>query len=428
MRVLHLIDLHDPGIGSSIRQTYQMARRQAAEGVETEFASAVQDPAAAGTTEILGFKVHRFLSRYPVRFRPAVSLKNRRVLGPLRELLARFRPDVVHAQLIHSHLSYASLALAKESGATVVFTAHDVMTFCYQKLTCFHGGEEHGGSLRDYRAYWQKCIPCQRLRFLPMRNTIIRRVLDASVDVRLCVSDELRRALEANDLTGFRTVHNAIEVDERPVDPRGVAELRRRFGLGDDPVVAISGRVHEQKGHLQLVKALARVVQSVPRARLLVLGKRADFDAYVKGLAQSLGVLDRIVVTDWLAGEELRHAYAAADVVATPSICLDTFGLVNLEAMNFRKPVVGTAFGGTPEVVEHGVTGYVENPFDVDAFAGRLAELLGSPARRAQMGEAGFRRLQERFRMERLAAEVLAIYRGAAGSGAPARGVAEARR
>ena len=129
MRVLHLIDLCDPAIGSSIRQMYQMARRMAAEGVETEVVSVTADPNQAGTSEILGFKVHRIWSDYPVRWRPIVSLRNRRVLGPLREILARFRPDVVHAQLIHSHLSYASLPLAKEAGAKVVFTAHDVMTF-----------------------------------------------------------------------------------------------------------------------------------------------------------------------------------------------------------------------------------------------------------------------------------------------------------
>jgi len=411
LRVLHLIDLHDPAIGSSIRQMYQMARRQAAQGVETHVATAVDDPSLAGTTEILGFPVHRIPSRYPVRFRPVVSLRNRRVIGPLRELLARVRPDVVHAQLIHTHLSYASLRLAKEAGAAVVFTAHDVMTFCYQKLTCFHGGEAHGGELRDYAAYWQKCIPCQRFRWFPPRNALIRRTLDEAVDARLCVSDELRRALEANSLGGFRTVYNAIELDERTLDPRAVADFRRRFALGDDPVVAIAGRVHEQKGHLQLVKALPRVLALVPRARLVVMGRRADFDRYVRPLAERLGVADRIVVTDWLGGDELRSAYGAADVVATPSICLDTFGLVNLEAMNFRKPVVGTAFGGTPEVVEHGVTGYVENPFDLERFGGRIGELLASPERRATMGEAGYRRLVQRFTMDRLARETLDVYR-----------------
>jgi glycosyltransferase involved in cell wall biosynthesis len=113
---------------------------------------------------------------------------------------------------------------------------------------------------------------------------------------------------------------------------------------------------------------------------------------------------------------------------------------VNVEAMNFSKPVVGTVFGGTPEVVEHGVTGYVENPFDVETFAKRVTELLGDPGRRRAMGEAGLLRLRERFAMPRLARDMAAIYgelraqgaRGAApapatpergGTAAPSRGV-----
>lgn len=422
MRVLQLTDLHDPKIGSSIRQTYQMARRMAAEGVETRFVSVTQDRREATPVEIEGFRVHRIWSDYPVRWRPVVSLRNRRVLGPLRAILAEFRPDVVHAQLLHSHLSYASLDLAREAGARVVFTAHDVMTFCYQKLNCFHGGEAHGGLLRDYRAYWQKCIPCQRFRYFPPRNALIRGVFDRAVDVRIAVSEALRRALEANRLADFRVVHNAIELDLAPVDPRGVAAFRARFRLGDDPVFALSGRVQEQKGHLQAVRVLARVRERLPRAKFLVMGKRADFERYVGSLADELRVRDAVVVTDWLAGEDLRCAYAAADVFVTPSTCLDTFGLVNLEAMGYRKPVVGTLYGGTPEVVEHGVTGYVENPYDVESYASRVCELLLDPALRAAMGEAGRRRLEERFTMPRLAREVLALYRGDADSAGPVSG------
>ena len=159
------------------------------------------------------------------------------------------------------------------------------------------------------------------------------------------------------------------------------------------------------------MKILAKVRERLPNARLLVLGKKADFDRYVGSLADQLGVRRRVVVTDWLAGDELRLAYAATDVVVTPSTCLDTFGLVNLEAMNFRKPVVGTLFGGTPEVVDHGTTGYVENPFDVGAYASRVVELLEDGDLRRAMGDAGHARLLERFTMPRLARDVLAIYR-----------------
>lgn len=410
MRVLHLIDLYDPKIGSSIRQMYQMAERMRAHGVETQVATVTQNPAEAGVIDVLGFQVHRIYSDYPVRWRPIVSLRNRRVLPALESILKQFKPDVVHAHLIHSHLSYASLTLAKRHGAAVIFSAHDVMTFCYQKLDCYHGGEDAGGLLRDYRARWQKCIPCQRFRYFPPRNAMIRNVMNRDVDVKIAVSDALRRAIEANDLPNFRVVHNAIELDAVEPSAAGVRAFRDRFQLGDDLLFTIAGRVHALKGHVQAVKILERVLSRCPRARLVVLGKKSEYEKYVGELTDRLGVRPRVTVTDWLAGDDLRNACAASDVFITPSTCLDTFGLVNVEAMMHRKPVVGTIFGGTPEVLEHGVTGFVENPFDVDAFGARVAQLLNDAPLRRAMGEAGHRRLLDRFTMPRLVAEMLAIY------------------
>ena len=89
---------------------------------------------------------------------------------------------------------------------------------------------------------------------------------------------------------------------------------------------------------------------------------------------------------------------------------LDTFGMVNLEAMEHGKPVVATLFGGSPEVVADGVTGFVANPFDTATFAERIARLLRDPALAARMGAAGRERALERFRIERLTREFLEEY------------------
>lgn len=410
MRVLFLNDLSDPRIGSSIRQMYQQGARLRELGHETALATAVEDASQAGETEIEGMRVFRVHSDYPVRFRGYVSLANARVRKPFREVLERFRPDVVHAHLLHTHLSYASLTAAREAGAGVVFTAHDVMTFCYQKLTCFHGGEEHGGSLRDYGAYWQKCVPCQRLRWNPWRNAAIRRVLADDVHRFVAVSDELATAIRANRIRVDRTIHNALRPQDTAPTAASVAAFRKRFGLEGRRVLAIAGRLHEQKGVVQLLEVLARLAPEFQDLRLLAMGKQDVWEREFAPAARRLGVQDRVVPTGWLDGDELQAAYAATDVFATPSICFDTFGLVNLEAMEHEKPVVATLFGGSPEVVRDGRTGFVENPFDVEAFAGKVATLLRDPELRRSMGGAGRARLLERFTIDRLTAEYLEEY------------------
>ncbi len=410
MRVLFLNELSDPRIGSSIRQMYQHAACLRERGHEAAVMSVTQDPDRRGWTEIEGTRVFHAVSDYPLRFRGWVSIDNPRVRADVRAVLGDFRPDVVHSHLIHTHLGYASLTAARESGAGVVFTAHDVMTFCYQKLTCFHGGEEQGGLDRDYPARWSKCIPCQRLRFAPGRNARIRRVLERDVDRFTVVSEELGRAISANGIRVDRTVHNALRRRDELPDAAAVEAFRASRGLAGKQVIAIGGRLHEQKGVAQLLKMLARLAPEFPELRLMVMGREQIYRDGFEALARELGVADRVVPVGWLDGDELQAAYAATDVFVTPSICFDTFGMVNLEAMEHAKPVVATTFGGSREVVVHGETGAIENPFDIAAYAEAIAELLRDPALARARGEAGRRRLEERFTIDRLTDEFLAEY------------------
>ena len=169
-------------MGSSVRQMYGLARELRARGHKTAVVATVREPADATPTVIEGTTVFRLHSDYPLRWRGWVSLRNRAIERPLAAVLGEFRPDVVHAHLVHTHLGYHSLTMAKQAGARVIFTSHDAMTFCYQKLTCFHGGEAHGGELDDVVARASKCIPCQRLRFRPGRNRRIKEVLERDVD------------------------------------------------------------------------------------------------------------------------------------------------------------------------------------------------------------------------------------------------------
>ncbi|MEM8713856.1 MAG: glycosyltransferase family 4 protein [Planctomycetota bacterium] len=414
MRVLFFCEIGDPGVGSSTRQMYGLARELRARGHHTAAVAAVRDASDATPTEIEGMTVFRLHSDYPLRWRAWVSLRNRQIEGPLDAVLAEWRPDVVHAHLVHTHIGYHALIQARAAGAGVVFTSHDAMTFCYQKLTCFHGGEAHGGTLDDVRAYSGKCIPCQRFRFRPGRNTRIRKVLTQDVHRVTAVSDELARVMRANDIPVHRTVHNALETAAERPNSDALDAFRRKHGLEGAQVLCIGGRLHEQKGVGKLLLMLQRLAEEFPRLRLIVMGREEIYRNEFQPQAESLGVADRVVPTGWLGPEELRLAYGVTDVFVTPSLCFDTFGLVNLEAMEHAKPVVATTFGGSREVIADGVTGFIENPFDVDVYAGRIAEILRDPERGARMGEAGRQRLFERFTMARLADEFLEEYEAAA--------------
>ena len=409
MRVLFLIDLWDPRIGSSIRQMYQHAESLRALGHETAIVSTTTDKGEAGWREVEGTEVFLIHSDYSARWRAWISLNNQPVIRELRPVLEAWKPDVVHNHLIHMHLSYEALREARRVGAGVVFTAHDSMTFCYQKLDCFHGGEEHGWERRDYKAHWSKCIPCQRLRYRPGRNKAIREVLAETVDRFTVVTDEQAVAIRANGIRVDRTVNNAIRLQAKIPSDEQVAAFRARHGLEGKLTVAIGGRLHELKGVRQVFEMLAILRAEFPELRMLALGKEEAYAGF-EPFAREAGIDDLVVTPGWLDGDELHCAMAATDVMLTPSTCFETFGMMNLEAMEFRRPVVATSFGGCPEVVRDEVNGFVANPYDVAAFAERIARLLRDPGLRGEMGEAGYQLLKEHFTIDRLTTEFMEEY------------------
>jgi glycosyltransferase involved in cell wall biosynthesis len=100
---------------------------------------------------------------------------------------------------------------------------------------------------------------------------------------------------------------------------------------------------------------------------------------------------------------------SACDIFTLPSF-EEPFGLVFLEAMAMRKPVVAIANGGTPEVVEHEGTGLLSPPWDVPALAANIAALVRDPELRRRLGENGRRRVLERFDAPRMAADAERAY------------------
>jgi glycosyltransferase involved in cell wall biosynthesis len=131
----------------------------------------------------------------------------------------------------------------------------------------------------------------------------------------------------------------------------------------------------------------------------------------------------RALASDLDLGESLRFveplpdlalAYADADLFALSSLW-EGLPYVVLEAMAHGLPVASTNVDGIPEAVEHGVSGLVVPPRDPAALADAILRLLGDPAMRARMGEAGQRIVRERFGLERMADELVAVYRDIAG-------------
>jgi glycosyltransferase involved in cell wall biosynthesis len=346
---------------------------------------------------------------YPERWRSWFSLYNPQVVKPLQELYQRLKPDVINAHNIHSDLSYHSLTLAQKMGIPTVFTSHDVMPFAYQKIAYFIDSNYCGvRSKQDYRLPAFFNLRQNRFRYNPFRNMMIRRIL-SQCNARTAPSQELCDAHAANDLAPFRAVHNGIDAAKFSASQESIEAVRRRLGLEARKIILFAGRLAAAKGTKQVLDALQILVKEVPEAVLLVLSSVPLEEQIKEAKYQELRE-KHIISGGWMAGEELRAAFHLSDVLLTPSIYLDPFPTVNLEAMATRTVVLATCFGGSREAVLDGETGYIINPFDTVDFAQKLGRLLNDDALRTQMAEAAYQRLIQDFSIEKQAKTMLAIF------------------
>ncbi len=209
------------------------------------------------------------------------------------------------------------------------------------------------------------------------------------------------------------TVLNCVDVGRWNPDTDGSA-VRRELGVpADAPLIASVSRLFSWKGQRELLRAFAEARPQVPGLKLLIVGEdereahSGSFTAELKQLAAELGVASDVLFTG--ARADVPEIMAACDVFTLPSF-EEPFGLVFLEAMAMRRPVVALDNGGTPEVVEHGRSGLLSPPYDIPALAANIVRLLRDPAERARMGEHGRQRVVEYFNAPRMAADAAAAY------------------
>jgi glycosyltransferase involved in cell wall biosynthesis len=179
------------------------------------------------------------------------------------------------------------------------------------------------------------------------------------------------------------------------------------------PKVLFVGRLVERKGVTHLIEAVSRLRDR--SVRLVIVGDGPERPK-LEDAARRLGIPDRVEFRGKVPASELQAAYARARAFVLPAVLdargdTEGLGVVLLEAMNHAAPVIASRVGGIPDIVEDGVSGLLVPPGDVAALAAGLQRVLDSPDLARRLGEAGRRRLHERFSWEAITARWEAVYR-----------------
>ncbi len=368
LRVLQVIP--DLSMGGAERMAVHLVRHLDPNRFETGIVS-FYDPVGTDLDDVLAREQRR------VWYLGKQRGFDRRLFGAIHRVFRNFRPDIVHTHTITLRYTLPSAVLCRTRA----------------RLHTIHNTADREAG----RWGWIRKIAF-RLGFVPV-----------------AIADEVQRGV--SELYGIHDCPNIpngipLETYTTPRVKRDAWRAEEGFEQSDLLFVTI-GRPDPQKNHSLAIQALERVRVNHQDAFLLIVGRRASAETQreLDKLARACGVADRVRFLG--SRTDIPEILSAADVFMLSS---DYEGnpLTVMEAMAAGRPVVSTAVGGVPELVQEGVTGFLAPAGDAQRLAGAMSKLSDAALRRS-MGEAGARRAVERFGVSKMADSYGALYEKLAG-------------
>ena len=275
-----------------------------------------------------------------------------------------------------------------------------------QKVDILHMHEPHAhsiGLLATIMARSVRKVVSRRVDVRPVRNVFSRYKYTVPDVQYLAVSEAVRKVLLDCGIAAdaVQTIYSGVDLGR--IDT--FREISNVFPA-DSRVIGTVGHLSGHKGHLYLLRAMRDVRQIEQKARLVIVGEgklRPDLEAEVA----ALGLGDAVCFTGFR--RDVLALIRGFEIFAFPST-QEALGTSILDAMALRKPVVATRAGGIPEAVQEGTTGLLVPPSDSRALAEALCTMLRKPERGRLFGDAGRRRVEKYFTVERTGAATLRVY------------------
>ena len=189
------------------------------------------------------------------------------------------------------------------------------------------------------------------------------------------------------------------------------AAVRQELDLSEDAqVLLFFGYIRPYKGLKYLIEAMPEVLQALPQANLIVAGEFYEPSEPYQRRISELGLKDAVRLVDkYIPNEEVGMFFRAADLVVLPYVSATQSGIVQI-AYHYGVPVVATAVGGLPEVIEEGRTGFLVPPEDPQALATAIVRFF-QEADRTRFAEH-IRKVREQFSWKRMVEAIESLVRG----------------
>ena len=311
-------------------------------------------------------------------------------LHPLKDLMALMnlicflKKNPYH--IVHTHNSKAGFLgrlAAKLAGTTVII--HTVHGFA------FHDQEPL------YRQILFRSLERLASRWCDKMIFISQPLIDWALRERIVGKEKILR------------VYSGIELDLfRPVTGERKNRIRKKWKLKrNDAVIGIVSKLWDGKGHAVLINAFKELKKEIKDARLVIVGEGYLYDELLR-MVDMHCLKDSVLFTGFQM--DVSEIISTFDVAVLPSF-FEGMGRVLLEAMAMEKPVVASRVGGIPDLLEHGINGFLVRPGNVEELTEALKKILTDKGLAESMGKQGRKRIKEQFSADVMAQSVEKLYR-----------------
>lgn len=369
-------------VGGLARHVYDLSRALAAQGEEVHVVTC-HVPGAKSYELVDGVHVYRV---YPAQtdshdFLDWVERLNSAMTDCAQNLLRVYRFDLVHA---HDWLvAYAGIVLKN---------VHKIPLVCTIHATEFgrNRGIHNDIQSHIHRIEWM--LTYQSWRVICCSRYMAREI----AQVFQLPADKIR------------IIANGVEVKNvlpRVVDPG----FRNRYASPWEKIVYFVGRLVPEKGVQVLIGAIPKILEQCPDTKFVISGK-GPYQEHLQLLALRLGVSKQVYFTGFTDDETRNMLFASSDLAVFPSL-YEPFGIVALEAMATRVPVIVSETGGLAEVIEHEVDGLKVYPDNVESLADNIIRLLTDRGLSHRVSQAAWDKVNSIYNWAVIAGETTGVYR-----------------
>lgn len=319
--------------------------------------------------------------------------------------LNRIQPDVVH---IH-HDRYYTFSLAKalqELQIPVIQTIHDYTMLCpsqyypdlYYKKTGTKCRKDHCKLICSQGS----CLPWTKRIGHPFAHDRKRKIVQKNIPNFIAPSTQLKSYLER---AGFQNVHYLpffVDENKWSFDSKRMVEN----------VVLFVGRVETNKGIHLLIDAMKAVRKTIPTTQLQIAGTGEQVEN-IKQRIQAENLGNWLELLGFVPYDTIQNCYTGANVLVVPSLDMEQFGLIGIEALASGTAVIGSDTGGIPEWCIHEKTGLLFDAEQPEKLSSYIIQLLNNKNLREQLVQNGMQLIREKFNTQQHFEQLINLYQQA---------------